>query len=333
MKPMRLSTKISLLFGTCALLVLGLFGTMHTATAQGYINQTVVEDMLNHRAESLDDIPEVYYEYYIMNSSSGNNVLARNTFLKILGNGDLELGKANAQMVVMLNRTVMQNVNIGDTLIIPNQYGLDFRAYSPFPRYYTGGREFDKLFIMDKSIQAFAAYEYGQLVRWGIINTGNPDESPTPNGRYNFNWRADYRVSSLSPAGEEWEMYWVMNFHQARGMHVHQYEMPTGGPMSHGCVRLVDADAQFVYNWADTWETSVAGDGLASSTGRIKKQGTTVLVLGTEPKVKPQPFEFRKNFPILKRVELPAHPYDIPPGTPQQEYFDKLRASAAEGTN
>jgi hypothetical protein len=185
---------------------------------------------------------------------------------------------------------------------------------------------------MDKSIQAFAAYEYGQLVRWGIINTGNPDESPTPNGRYNFNWREEYRVSSLSPPGEDWEMYWVVNFYQERGMHVHQYEMPTGGPLSHGCVRLVDADAQFVYNWADTWETTAKGNGIGSSTGRIKKQGTTVLVIGTEPAGKPQPFEYRKNFPILKRVELPAHPYDVPPGTQQQEYFDKLRASAAANT-
>ncbi len=309
------------------MLVLVLLGPVAAASAQGYIDQEAVADLLNRRAETLDDIPEVFYEYFILSSSSGNNVRARNTFYKIIGNGDILKGRQRAELVQMINRQMMQNTNIGDTLIVPTQYDLDFRAYSPFPRYYIGGREFGKLFIMDKTIQAFAAYEYGQLVRWGIINTGKPDESPTPNGRYNFNWREEYRVSSLSPPGEDWEMYWVLNFHQARGMHIHQYEMPTGGPTSHGCVRLVDADAEWAYNWADTWKTTAKSDGIASSRARILEPGTTVLVLGTGPTDKPQPFAFKKRYPVLKRVELPIHPYDIPPGTPQQERFDKIRAA------
>lgn len=322
---MRISSSYTLI-RTASLLLAALFvfSALRTANAQ-YINQEAVEDLLNRRAETLDDIPEVFYEYHILSSSTGNNVIARNNFYKIIGQGDINVGRERAELVQMLNRRLMQNVDIGDTLVIPTGYDLDFRAFSPFPRYYTGGREFDKLFIMDKTIQAFAAYEYGQLVRWGIINTGHPDESPTPNGRYNFNWREEYRVSSLSPPGEDWEMYWVVNFHQERGMHIHQYEMPTGGPASHGCVRLVDADAEWAYNWVDTWETTARGDGIGSGSGRILKQGSTVLVLGTEPTGHPHPFEYKKRYPVLKRVDLPAHPYDIPPGTRQQEHFDRLR--------
>ena len=317
--------RISLVF------VLVLLSPTLSAAAQGggYIDQDAVADLLNRRAETLDDIPEVFYEYYRLFNSRSNNVIARNTFYKVIGNGNVNKGRDLSELVQMINRRLMQTFLIGDTLIIPTKFGLDFRAYSPFQRYYTGGREFGKLFIMDKTIQAFAAYEYGELVRWGIINTGDPDESPTPNGRYNFNWREEYRVSSLSPPGEEWEMYWVMNFHQKRGMHVHQYEMPTGGPMSHGCVRLVDADAEWIYNWADIWKTTSKNDGIASAQARILEQGTTVLVIGTEPEDKPQPFGFKKHYPVLKRVELPAHPYDIPPGTAQQERFDKLRAAGA----
>src|SRR5690606_31364240 len=99
------------------------------------------------------------------------------------------------------------------------------------------------------------------------------DVSPTPNGRFNFNWKTEHRISSLSPPGEPWHMYWVFNIHDARGIHLHQYAMPTGGPTSHGCVRLIDTDARWLYNWADTWQTT-AGNGFGSSAGRIQKQGS-----------------------------------------------------------
>ena len=310
------------------LLTLGLLSG--PALGQGYIDQDAVETILNIRAESLGDLPDVFYDYYVLENERENSVLARNQFFRLIGDGDAERGRDRAELVQMINRTLMQNFVIGDTIIVPSHFDLDFRAYSPFPRYYDGGRGFDKLFIMDKTIQAFAAYEEGRLARWGIINTGNPELTPTPNGRFNFNWQEEYRISSESPDDEDWEMYWVMNFHH-NGMHVHQYEMPTGGPMSHGCVRLVDADAKWVYHWADTWTTTSSATGIASVGARILKQGTTVLIIGTEPEVKPQPFELGRRYPTLKTVELPRHPYEVPPGTEQQEDFDELRlAEAAE---
>lgn len=296
----------------------------------GYIDQDAVADLLNLRAESLDDIPEVFYEYHVLADDRGNSAMARNRFYRLIGDGNARRGRQRAELVQMINRKIMQTYVIGDTIIMPNLFDLDFRAYSPFPRYYNGGREFDKLFIMDKTIQAFAAYEYGRLMRWGIINTGNPDETPTPYGRYNFNWQEEMRISSESPPDEDWEMYWVMNFHTSKGMHVHQYEMPTGGPMSHGCVRLVDADASWVYHWADTWTTTSSSKGIASVGARILEQGTTVLVIGQEPRGKPQPFAFGRRYPSLKPVELPVHPYDVPPGTAQQERFDKRRLQAGD---
>ena len=296
------------------------------AQSGGYIDQDAVADLLNLRFESLEHIPEVFYRYHVLENDRNNSVLARNVFYRKIGDGDTRLGTRRSMLVEMINRRMMQTYTVGDTIIAPTRFELDFRAYSPFPRYYAGGREFDKLFIMDKTIQAFAAYEYGRLMRWGIINTGDPDASPTPYGRYNFNWREPYRVSSESPEGEPWEMYWVLNFHP-NGMHVHQYEMPTGGPMSHGCVRLVDADAKWVYEWADIWQTTSSSDGITSVGAKILKQGTTVLVIGKEPRGKPQPFERGRRYPALKLVDLPAHPYDVPPGTLQQEKFDELRKS------
>jgi len=315
-------------YGLALLLTVSLALTViRPAAAQGYINQSEIEEVLTvHRVQKLDDLPEVYYNYYVLDDGRNNSVLARNTFYKILGRGDNELGQNRAKLVELLNRLHLQQSDIGDTLVVPEKFELDFRAYSPFPRYYPGAREFDKLFIIHKTIQAWAAYDYGQLARWGIVNTGSA-ESPTPTGRYNFNWKEEYRVSSLSPPGEDWEMYWVFNFHNPRGIHIHQYAMPTGGPTSHGCVRLIDTDAKWIYDWAEAWTVSNGRVDYASAGSRVIEPGTTVIVLGDDPTGHPLPFDFKRRYPVLKRVELPAHPYDVPPGTDQQEHFDRLRAS------
>ncbi len=298
------------------------------AQGQAYINQSEIEDVLtNYRVNTLDDLPEVYYEYLTLEDERGNTALARNSLYKRVGEGNSELGKKRAKVIEMLNRALLEYAEIGDTLVVPDKFEVDFRAYAPFPRYYPGARDFDKLFIIHKSIQAWAAYEHGQLAKWGIVNTG-AKESPTPTGRYNFNWKVEYRVSSLSPDDEPWEMYWVFNFNNPRGIHVHQYAMPTGGPTSHGCVRLVETDARWIYEWADSWKTT-KGNGEASMTAKILEPGTTVLVLGEDPVDHPHPFEYKKRYPILQKVELPANPYDVPPGTDQQEYFDRLRLRAS----
>lgn len=311
------------------LLVSALFVVLAApAAGQSYISQEAMASLLNTQQGRMETAPEVYYNYFVLYNSRDNNVMARNTFFKVLGDGDLDLGKERSKLVEMLNRKLVPNLQIGDTLVVPTEYGLDFRAYSPFPLYYPGAKDFDKLFIIEKTIQAFAAYQDGYLMRWGIVNTGS-EESRTPNGRYNFNWKSEYRISSLSPPGEDWEMYWVFNFHEARGIHIHQYPMPSGGPTSHGCVRLVDADAEWVYNWADGWRT---GRSPGYNTGQrvVVEPGTTVLVIGEDPLDHPHPFTYEKRFPVLKRLILPAHPFDIPPGTPQQEYFDRVRLASSD---
>lgn len=316
-----------LLLAGVLLLGMGLLPT-GPATAQGYFDQYAIEEILSTRVDDLDDLPDVYYEYAVLDDLSGNSVVARDRFYQEIGGGDSERGRERAKLVELLNRQAVRNTPLGDTLVVPTQYGLDFRAYSPFPRYYPGAHTVEKLFIIHKKVQAFAAYEYGKLARWGIVNTGDPDSTATPNGRFNFNWKEKERVSTLSPPGEEWNMRWVFNFHAARGIHVHQYSMPTGGPMSHGCVRLIDADAKWIYDWAEPWQTTKGHMGPASGRGRLLSPGTPVLVLGDEPEGDPEPFEYKRKYPVLKRVQLPSDPYKVPPGTPQQERWDQQRRRA-----
>ena len=293
--------------------------------AQGYFDQYAIEDILSTRVDELNDLPDVYYEYAILDDLSGNHVVARNRFYQRIGEGDTELGRERAQLIELLNRQTVENTPLGDTLVVPTQYDLDFRAYSPFPRYYPGAHDIGKVFIIHKKVQAFAAYQYGKLARWGIVNTGNPDSTATPNGRFNFNWKQRERVSTLSPPGDEWRMRWVFNFVASRGIHVHQYSMPTGGPTSHGCVRLVDADAKWIYDWAEPWNTTKGHIGPASIQGKLLNPGTMVLVLGDEPAGDPEPFAYKERYPVLKRVSLPNNPYDVPPGTSQQKRWDERR--------
>ncbi len=306
-----------------SLLILSTCVVTTDGRAQEFINQTAASEIVSRQDGPIDELPEVNYLYYVMHDRRGNTNLARNTLYKVIGRGDVELGKKRSVLVGLLNRVLIPSLAVGDTIVVPNEFDLDFRAYSPFPRYYPGARDLEKLFIIEKSIQAFAAYSHGRLVRWGIVNTG-AQVSPTPGGRYNFNWKTEYRISSLSPPDEPWEMWWVFNFHASRGIHIHQFAMPTGGPTSHGCVRLIDDDAAWVYNWADSWKTTLGSD-FGSENGKILSQGTMVLVIGEDPPGKPEPFLWRKKIPVLRTIELPDSPYDVPPGTDQQAFFDRVR--------
>lgn len=294
-------------------------------------NQDRLAEILYAQRSDLDALPEVSYRYHTLEHESGNSVLARHELYRQLGEGDAAAGRDLANgMLAFLNGVYVDQLRHGDRIVLPSEVGLDARAYSPFPRDYPGARGLDKLFVIDKGVQAWAAYENGRLERWGLVSTGAAG-SETPSGRFNFNWKEQYRESTLAPPGETWVMRWVFNFHDRRGIHVHQYyALPTTGPASHGCVRLMTADAQWIYDWADGWQTSNggAGRGLASR-GRIQRQGTMVLVLGEEPNGPPQRFRDAGGRPELVRVALPADPYDVPPGTEQQERFDRIRARSA----
>jgi hypothetical protein len=298
--------------------------TFQTALAQSFLDQEKIEAVLSAYEVDHFYFPPVSYSYFIFDDTSGSRILARNMMYKELGEGDPIKGQERAVLLELLNRRLIDDLQLGDTLVVPSRYELDFRAYSPFPHYYEGAADFDKLVILDKTTQAFAAYEYGDLVRWGVINTGGPGYE-TPSGRFNFNWKEEFRTSLLSPEDEPWDMYWVFNFHDKRGIHVHQYAFPTGPPTSHGCVRLLDADARWIYHWADGWKTRAGGTGYESRKGEVIQQGTMVLVIGTEPTGDPKVFDTSGPEPVLVQIELPEHPYDVPPGTEQQKKFDRLR--------
>jgi hypothetical protein len=291
-----------------------------------YFSQAWLIDTMERRtAESVRDVPRVHYDYYVVPEGQ-NRLEARLALYRAFG-GDRDVIKP---LLWLLNRNDLENLYPGDTLIVPTRFGLDFRAYSPFPRYYPGAAEIGKVVILDKQVQAWAAYDRGELARWGIINTGERS-ARTPGGRFNVNWKQDYRVSTLSPGygssdpnAELWEMYWVMNLHEARGIHMHQYALPTSGPASHGCIRMLEPDAKWLYEWTDTWTVEGQRNPISSVGAEIVDQGTMVLIIGDDISEPPRPFLHRDEYPVIRYVNLPPDPYQVEPGTEQQRAFDRL---------
>jgi hypothetical protein len=141
-------------------------------------------------------------------------------------------------------------------------------TYSPFPAQYQWAADRPKLLVVDQRVQAFAAYEHGTLVRWGPVSTGR-QAMHTPAGLFHLNWRSRGRHSTVDP---DWYMEWYYNFENRRGLSFHQYALP-GRPASHACVRLLERDARWIYEWGESWTLDARG-------WTVLDRGTPVLILG-----------------------------------------------------
>ena len=47
-------------------------------------------------------------------------------------------------------------------------------------------------------------------------------------------------------------MPWYFNFHNESGLAFHQYALP-GRPASHACIRLLERDAIWLFEWGESW--------------------------------------------------------------------------------
>jgi hypothetical protein len=285
-----------------------LFCSTSQLFAQGYVDQQAVYPLLESQTGDIGNVQKVeweVYEYKDHNKKDGkgswSELLAYIQGLPGDYTGD------RRYIVELTNRVTGDNMKIGRKLLIPKSFPNDWRAYSPYPFTYAAATDMPKLFIIDKTTQTFGAYESGKLVRWGLVSTGTNNDL-TPPGRYNFNWKAEYRQSSAAPEGEVWEMYWMFNFHAKHGIHVHQYSLPIAYPASHGCVRLAEADAKWNYQWANGW---------TQSGGRVVRNGTPVVVLGQNPAGRPAQWNISGDG-VVSNVDLPSNLESIPEGTNAQ---------------
>ena len=198
------------------------------------------------------------------------------------------------QLVVLqkLNRADLDHLHRLPAVVVPDVWLDDELAYSPMPRRYPSGASYRRLVLVYQPAQIFGAYEYGALVRWGPISTGRRTD-PTPSGLFYLNWRKRSHISTIDP---EWIMDWAFNFENRTGLAFHEQTLP-GQPASHGCVRLLGDDAQWLFEWGDPWTLDATGT-------RVLKLGTPVLVIG-EYDFAAAP-SWRSPDRLARPVELPA---------------------------
>jgi len=166
-----------------------------------------------------------------------------------------------------LNRADAAHLGELDYLVVPSVWYADEQQYSPFPLSYPAASGLSKLVLVDQAAQAFAAYGQGRLLRWGPVSSGRRAH-PTPSGLFHLNWRSRGRHSSVNP---QWYMEWYFNFDTVRGLALHSYTLP-GSPASHACVRLLERDAIWIYDWGDRWTLG--------RRGQVLERGTPLLIVG-----------------------------------------------------
>ncbi|MBA5792032.1 L,D-transpeptidase [Flavobacterium sp. xlx-214] len=175
--------------------------------------------------------------------------------------------KQQQYTIAALNRIDTDHINGRDTLVVPNEFKSSFMDYTPFPRKLDNLVEVPKIIIFSYPIQAYGVYEKGSLVKWGPTNMGKKT-AQTPRGLFFANWKGRKVRSTVD---DEWILNWNFNINNSGGVGWHQYALP-GYPASHSCLRLLDADAQWLYTWADQW--------VLADKNTVKVKGTPVIVFG-----------------------------------------------------
>lgn len=211
------------------------------------------------------------------------------------------LDSADLLTVLKINRIDEKHAR-GRVLLVPDSIGPEL-GYAPLPDSLPALREIPKFVLVSRRVQAFGAYEDGRLVRWGPTSTGK-ESTPTDSGLFFTNWKSKRAISTDDPS---WILDWYVNFIALKGVAFHEYELP-GRPASHGCVRLLEVDARWVFQWADQW---VPGRGQA-----VKEYGTPVLVMGDYDYHAAAPWARLAEDPFADRVTVEEVSAALDPNLP-----------------
>ena len=203
-----------------------------------------------------------------------------------------------SSLIYALNKVDEQHLFRLDSVLLPDTIVDELIFYSPFQKQIKFLSPVRKLILFYYPLQSFAAYSNGRLIRWGPVSMGKKS-TPTPAGLYFTNWKAKRTVSTVN---DEWIMDWYFNLENQLGISMHEYDLP-GYPASHSCIRMLESDAIWFYEWADQW-TLTKDD-------RIASFGTPVVVFGEFPDLKVKPWLQLNNSKELIQVADSTFGYEI----------------------
>ena len=183
--------------------------------------------------------------------------------------GSLQQRFSESQLALLekLNRADAGHVEQLRELVVPESWS-DELSYSVLPTRYASSEAWPTFLVVYLPGQLFGAYEFGGLVRWGPVSSGSRS-NPTGSGSFALNWRSTGRASTVDP---DWFMPWYFNFGNREGLAFHAYSLP-GYPASHGCIRLLERDARWLFEWGQTWLLDASGT-------RVLTPGTPVFIVG-----------------------------------------------------
>ncbi|MEK7580260.1 MAG: L,D-transpeptidase [Patescibacteria group bacterium] len=170
----------------------------------------------------------IFYDYVISVNESPDSVFS----------GD------QISLLAKINRLDSRFFRPGVQLKVPRKFD-DF-DWMPLPKERSNLDGLAKVVVVDLNLQFLGAYEYGHLVFWSPISSGNPkirNGKETPNGSFKILFKdANHRSYGFGVS-----MPYAMNFHG--GFYIHVGDLP-GYPASHGCVRMLYVEAKKLYQWA-----------------------------------------------------------------------------------
>jgi hypothetical protein len=148
---------------------------------------------------------------------------------------------SSCEIVLMkVNRIDQRHLVTGRNILVPVDKEKSLN-YVPVPKVLSDSRGEREIRIFLHR-QYFGAYEKGELLFWGPVSSGKKGKN-TPPGRFFVNYKQRFKRSLKY---DDAPMPFSINFN--KGYFLHQQSMP-GFPASHGCVRLLEVDAQRLFNW------------------------------------------------------------------------------------
>ncbi len=152
-------------------------------------------------------------------------------------------------VIARMNRTSPGALRAGERILVPTSF-VEAARYSPFPKRLSNGKQ-GKLIYISLKLQAAAFYQKGVLASWMPISSGaEGDRTPKMNTRVKKKYTHYYSKSYPKPNGGASMPFALQLNHPYNGYFIHAGALP-GGPDSKGCIRLMNKDAEVVYNWAD----------------------------------------------------------------------------------